>query len=212
MGEVGCLKDGNFQNLETNGLFVGGRSLRAAAYSNLGTIGDAAAAGNLIPATSLTENGVHIIIGNGTTDKVTVTMPALAAVPAIGTFYTFVLGARSTTANGGGNGHTIKLPAAGAGGGWLCGSVRLVRATGGAAHASNTTELVHIFPLSGTDEMIEMQSDDATGGGEPGSFITLTYIGLVDGTNPGWFVDGTIVSSTVASTGATSFAAWVAMD
>jgi len=212
MAEVGCLKDGNFQNLETNGLHVGGRPLRAAAYTNLGTVGAGKAGANLIAATSLTPNAVHVIIGNGAADSVVVTMPALAAVPALGTFYTFVLGARSTSTDSGADGHTIKLPAAGPGGGWLCGSVRLVRATAGAAHASNTTELVHVFPLSGTDEMIHMQSNDAVGGGEPGSFVTLTYIGLVDGTNPGWFVDGTIVSSTIASTGANSFAPHAAMD
>lgn len=211
MAESGCLKDGNFQNLEAQQIMLGNNSLRIAGFVNIGTPGGGA---QTTAATALSKNSVHIINGDiDGTDSMTVTLPALAEVPSVGDFYTFFLACKSELTAATGNGHTIKLPAAGPGGGNMFGAVKLCRipATGIAladTTADGQTIDVRISPVPGTDEMIEMQSNDATGGGEPGSWITCTYMGLTDGTNPGWYITGEIISKTAASTGNTTFDAF----
>jgi hypothetical protein len=211
MGEIGCLKDGNFQNLEASTIMLGNSTLRVAGFVNIGTAGGVA---QTTAATSLVKNSVHIINGDiDGTDSMTVTLPALAEVPAVGDFYTFLLACKSELTAGTGNGHTIKLPAAGPGGGNMFGAVKLCRVpVAGTALADTTADGqtidVRVSPVPGTDEMIEMQSDDATGGGEAGSWITCTFMGLTDGTNPSWYITGEIISLTAASTGNTTFDAF----
>ena len=220
MGEVGCLKDGNFQNLETQDLLLDGNRLNTTKYVS---IGDNTAADIPILATGLTKNAVHIINGNGGNHGTTITLPSKAEIATfglvIGDFYTFVVGSESTRAIG----HTIrtddKVPDGGLGnadgtGAFLIGGVRLIRSAGGVANATSgndqPTELTSIYPQYGTDELVLLKADDATGGGGGGSHVTFRYMGQFgpgSGDTVHWKLSGEILSASAASTGATTFAA-----
>jgi hypothetical protein len=210
MAEVGCVKDGNFQNLETNNLFLSGNSLLTSTYVSIGGIADDQVA---VAATGLTKNAIHVINGNLTTAGTKIILPSKAQVATfgleIGDFYTFVVGVRSTRAGG----HQISTDAADDGGGagaYLLGGVKLVRAASGVANAASGNnqpiEVSNIWAVTGTDEMVVMDADDAVGGGEAGSFVTFRYLGNIGANSiPGWMLNGEIISTTAATTGVATF-------
>jgi hypothetical protein len=210
MAETGCLKDGNFQNLETEVLEVNGNRLRVSSYVTLGATGSGNTA---VAATSLTKNAVHILNGNLTDASTKVILPSKAQCASFGLvagdFYTFVVGLRSTAAIG----HTISTDAAddtSGAGAYLLGGVRLIRAASGVANAASgnsaPTEFSSIWPVTATDEMVVMDADDAVGGGEAGSWVTFRYVGNIGANSiPGWMLSGEIISVTPASTGAACF-------
>jgi hypothetical protein len=220
MGEVGCLKDGNFQNLETAELHLNGNRLNTTTYVSIGGI--AAEVQNIV-ATDLTKNAVNIINGNGTDHGSTITLPSKAEIATlglvVGDFYTFVVGSQSTASGG----HIIMADAAadGAGAGaYLIGGVRLIRAAAGTVAANLCADataatpvtgpaVTSVYPIYGTDERIVMQFDDGTGGGGSGSHVTFRYMGAFGlGTTVHWMLSGEILSNTAVSTGVTLFTAF----
>jgi hypothetical protein len=209
MAEVGCLRDANFQNLNAQQIMLGNNTLRVAGFVNLDSGGDDALA---VPATGLTANSVHIIGGNGTGGAVTVTLPTGTAVPNVGDFYTFLIGAQSTT------GHEITI---GAATDKLVGGLQYIRvpATGlasavisAAGAATVETNAVYITPNQNTttDDRVFLDANAADGGGVEGTWITFTYIGTpytTDGTLHTWYMAGQIITIDPNGTGAGVFIA-----
>ena len=211
MAEVGCLKDGNFQNLQAQQIMLGNNTIRISGFVNLDSGGGDAEA---VAATGLTKNAVHIIGGDLTNGAVTVTLPTTTAVPDVGDFYTFLIGGKSTAAGG----HVIRC---GAATDKIVGAVQYIRipATGLAtanfgttAAANDQTNAVYITPNhdTTTDDQINLDADIADGGGVEGSWVTFTYIGTpltTDGTLFTWYVTGQIISVDPNGTGAAVFGA-----
>jgi len=221
MAEVGCLKDGNFQNLETKVLEVNGNALKVSGYVTIG----GTAAGSTTFGTvhdvafgrALTKNAVHIINGAAAANATTIiTLPTAAQISSygieVGDFYTFVVGVSAASA-----GHVIKLDAApsNGAGGYMIGNIRLVRGLLGAADAASGVsvagELSAVYAVYGTDEKISMISGgDPANGGREGSYVTCRYIGslglLTSGGNPHWLISGEVITDIAASTGADIFA------
>jgi len=204
MAESGCMKSGNFQNLEAQQIVLGGNTLKVAGFVNIDNGG---ADANAVAATGLTVNAVHIIGGNGTTGATIVTLPDVDNVPNVGDFYTFLIGEPSTAADG----HHIRTASAGVAGGILVGSLEYIRYNtetglalakfGSTGAANDQTSAVYIAPVKGTSEMICLDSDIADGGGLAGSWVTVTYIGTPDKTNPTWYINGQVFSIDPNGTG-----------
>ena len=210
MGESGCLRDASFQNLEAQQIMLGNNTLRVTGFVNIDNGGATASA---VVATGLTKNAVHIIGGNLTGGAVTLTLPTGTAVPNVGDFYTFLIGAKSTT------GHVIKC---GHANDILVGGVQYIRVPasglanqygqdGTAANkAASQTNAVYITPNQNTtaDDLVKLDADAADGGGVEGTWLTFTYIGTpatTDGTKHAWYLSGQIFTIDPNGTGAAVF-------
>ena len=162
-----------------------------------------------VAASGLTANAVHILGGNLTSGAITVTLPTTTATPSIGTYYTFLVGIKSTAVGG----HVIKC---GTATDKLIGSIEYVRVPstglatanfGTTAATKDQTLVVHITPNQDTttDDLISLDGNEGDGGGIEGSWVTFTYIGTPDGTNATWLVDGKVISHDPNGTGAHIF-------
>lgn len=208
MAESGCMQDANFQNLQAQQIMLGNNTLRVAGFVSLDSGGTDAAA---VAATGLTVNSVHIIGGNLTSGAVTVTLPTGTAVPAVGDFYTFLIGGKSTATGG----HTVKC---GAATDKLVGGVQYLRvpttglATAGGTLGTDQTSAVFITPNQDTttDDLVNLDADIADGGGVEGTWLTFTYIGTpltANGTLHTWYLSGQVITSDANGTGAAVFGA-----
>ena len=209
MAEPGCLHDANFQNLEAQQIMLGNNTIRVAGFVNLDSGGTNA---EEVLATGLTKNSVHIIGGNLTAGAVTVTLPTATAVPNVGDFYTFLIGAKSTASSG----HVIKC---GDANDKLIGCVQYIRVPaigvatatfGSTGSANDQTNAVYITPNQDTttDDLVSLDADVANGGGVEGTWITFTYVGTpitADGTLHTWYLTGQIISIDPNGTGAAVF-------
>jgi len=198
-------------SISANHIIHKGQELFIKRYVTLDAGGDNAES---VAASGLTANAVHILGGNLTSGAITVTLPTTTATPSIGTYYTFLVGMKST-ANGPPAGHVIKC---GTATDKLIGSIEYVRvpSTGlatanfGTTAASNDqTSVVHITPNQDTttDDLISLDGDKGDGGGIEGSWVTFIYIGTPDGTNATWLVNGKVISHDPNGTGAHIFGA-----
>jgi hypothetical protein len=211
MAEVGCLKDGNFQNLEVASTFMqGGNAFKVAGYQLITTT----AASETTAGSALTPNGIHFLAvdaaGDVATNNETITLPEAGTGLSIGDFFTFVVVRASTQAVG----FTIttesndKLVG-------VCELRSLAAAAivsdatkrGGATDAAvNTTGLVGDVSAAGVDSIILDGDSSGDCAGAAGTQITITYTGKPDGTNAMYYVTGVITTLDVNSTCAGTFA------
>ena len=193
-------------SISANHIIHKGQELFIKRYVTLDAGGDNAES---VAASGLTANAVHILGGNLTSGAITVTLPTTTATPSIGTYYTFLVGMKSTAVGG----HTIKC---GTATDKLIGSIEYVRVPstglatatfGTSAGAHDQTSVVHITPThdTTTDDLISLDGDKGDGGGVEGSWLTFTYIGTPNGTHATWLVDGKIISHDPNGTGAHIF-------
>jgi hypothetical protein len=213
MAEVGCLKDGNFQNLEVTSTFMqGGNAFKVAGYQLITTTADA----ETTAGSALTPNGIHFLAvdaaGDVGTNNETITLPAAGVGLNIGDFFTFVVVRASTHATG----FTITTATADKIVG-VC-ELRSVAATaivadatarGGASTAvTNNLDLVGDISAAGVNSIVLDGGSGANVAGAAGTQITLTYVGNPDalGANAMYYVSGIITSVDPNGTGATTFA------
>ena len=211
MAEVGCLKDGNFQNLEVSStLMQGGNVLKVAGYQLITTTG----AGETTAGSDLTPNGIHFLAvdaaGDVAANNETITLPAAGTGLNIGDFFTFVVVRASTHATG----FTITTAADDKIVG-VC-ELRSVAdaaivadptARGGASTAvTNNLDLVGDISAAGVNKIVLDGGSGTDVAGAAGTQITLTYVGNPDGTNAMYYVSGTITSIDPNGTAATTFA------
>ena len=211
MAEVGCLKDGNFQNLEVSStLMQGGNVLKVAGYQLITTTG----AGETTAGSDLTPNGIHFLAvdaaGDVAANNETITLPAAGTGLNIGDFFTFVVVRASTHATG----FTITTAADDK----IVGVCELrsvaaaaivadATARGGASTAAtNNLDLVGDISAAGVDKIVLDGGSGTDDAGAAGTQITLTYVGNPDGTNAMYYVSGTITSIDPNGTAATTFA------
>jgi len=211
MAEVGCLKDGNFQNLEVSStLMQGGNVLKVAGYQLITTTG----AGETTAGSDLTPNGIHFLAvdaaGDVAANNETITLPAAGTGLNIGDFFTFVVVRASTHATG----FTITTAADDK----IVGVCELrsvaaaaivadATARGGASTAvTNNLDLVGDISAAGVDKIVLDGGSGTDVAGAAGTQITLTYVGNPDGTNAMYYVSGTITSIDPNGTAATTFA------
>jgi len=211
MGEVGCLNDGIFQNLEVSSTFMqAGNKLKVAGYQLITTTG----AGETVAASTLTPNGIHFlavdVAGDIATNNSTITLPTAGAGLDIGDFFTFVVVRASTQATG----FTITTASADK----LTGVCRLRSITtgaivedatkrGGATDAAvNTSGFVGDITAAGVNNIVLDGHNDNDCAGAGGTHITITYTGNPDGTNAMYYVTGVITTLDINSTGAACFA------
>ena len=211
MAEVGCLKDGNFQNLEVSStLMQGGNVLKVAGYQLITTTG----AGETTAGSDLTPNGIHFLAvdaaGDVAANNETITFPAAGTGLNIGDFYTFVVVRASTHATG----FTITTAADDK----IVGVCELrsvaaaaivadATARGGASTAvTNNLDLVGDISAAGVNKIVLDGGSGTDVAGAAGTQITLTYVGNPDGTNAMYYVSGTITSIDPNGTAATTFA------
>jgi hypothetical protein len=76
MGEVGCLKDGNFQNLQVEGNTEVGKFLYT---EKIVLLTDAAGAGAIRPALTMADSGTHFIVPPLTSGTQLILLPTAAA-------------------------------------------------------------------------------------------------------------------------------------
>lgn len=211
MAEVGCLKDGNFQNLEVSStLMQGGNVLKVAGYQLITTTG----AGETTAGSDLTPNGIHFLAvdaaGDVAANNETITLPAAGTGLNIGDFFTFVVVRASTHATG----FTITTAADDK----IVGVCELrsvaaaaivadATARGGASTAvTNNLDLVGDISAAGVNKIVLDGGSGTDVAGAAGTQITLTYVGNPDGTNAMYYVSGTITSIDPNGTAATTFA------
>ena len=211
MAEVGCLKDGNFQNLEVSStLMQGGNVLKVAGYQLITTTG----AGETTAGSDLTPNGIHFLAvdaaGDVAANNETITLPAAGTGLNIGDFFTFVVVRASTHATG----FTITTAADDK----IVGVCELrsvaaaaivadATARGGASTAvTNILDLVGDISAAGVNKIVLDGGSGTDVAGAAGTQITLTYVGNPDGTNAMYYVSGTITSIDPNGTAATTFA------
>ena len=211
MAEVGCLKDGNFQNLEVSStLMQGGNVLKVAGYQLITTTG----AGETTAGSDLTPNGIHFLAvdaaGDVAANNETITLPAAGTGLNIGDFFTFVVVRASTHATG----FTITTAADDK----IVGVCELrsvaaaaivadATARGGASTAAtNNLDLVGDISAAGVNKIVLDGGSGTDVAGAAGTQITLTYVGNPDGTNAMYYVSGTITSIDPNGTAATTFA------
>ena len=210
MAEVGCLKDGNFQNLEVSStLMQGGNVLKVAGYQLITTTG----AGETTAGSDLTPNGIHFLAvdaaGDVAANNETITLPAAGTGLNIGDFFTFVVVRASTHATG----FTITTAADDK----IVGVCELrsvaaaaivadATARGGASRAvTNILDLVGDISAAGVNKIVLDGGSGTDVAGAAGTQITLTYVGNPDGTNAMYYVSGTITSIDPNGTAATTF-------
>ena len=211
MAEVGCLKDGNFQNLEVSStLMQGGNVLKVAGYQLITTTG----AGETTAGSDLTPNGIHFLAvdaaGDVAANNETITLPAAGTGLNIGDFFTFVVVRASTHATG----FTI-ITAADDKIVGVC-ELRSVAAAaivadatarGGASTAvTNNLDLVGDISAAGVNKIVLDGGSGTDVAGAAGTQITLTSVRNPDGTNAMYYVSGTITSIDPNGTAATTFA------
>lgn len=211
MAEVGCLKDGNFQNLEVTSTFMqGGNAFKVAGYQLITTT----AAGENTAGSDLTPNGIHFLAVDVAADVAannkTITLPAAGTGLNIGDFFTFVVVRASTHATG----FTITTATDDKIVG-VC-ELRSVASTaitadatarGGASTAAvNNLDLVGDISAAGVNSIVLDGGSGADVAGAAGTQITLTYVGNPDGTNAMYYVSGTITSVDPNGTAETTFA------
>ena len=211
MAEVGCLKDGNFQNLEVSStLMQCGNVLKVAGYQLITTTG----AGETTAGSDLTPNGIHFLAvdaaGDVAANNETITLPAAGTGLNIGDFFTFVVVRASTHATG----FTITTAADDK----IVGVCELrsvaaaaivadATARGGASTAvTNNLDLVGDISAAGVNKIVLDGGSGTDVAGAAGTQITLTYVGNPDGTNAMYYVSGTITSIDPNGTAATTFA------
>lgn len=211
MAEVGCLKDGNFQNLEVSStLMQGGNVLKVAGYQLISTTGT----GETTDAPDLTPNGIHFLAVDAAAavaaNNETITLPAAGTGLNIGDFFTFVVVRAST--------HTTGFTITTAANDKIVGVCELrsvanvaivadATARGGASTAvTNNLDLVGDISAAGVDSIVLDGGSGENVAGAAGTQITLTYVGNPDGTNAMYYVSGTITSVDPNGTAATTFA------
>ena len=211
MAEVGCLKDGNFQNLEVSStLMQGGNVLKVAGYQLITTTG----AGETTAGSDLTPNGINFLAvdaaGDVAANNETIKLPAAGTGLNIGDFFTFVVVRASTHATG----FTITTAADDK----IVGVCELrsvaaaaivadATARGGASTAvTNNLDLVGDISAAGVNKIVLDGGSGTDVAGAAGTQITLTYVGNPDGTNAMYYVSGTITSIDPNGTAATTFA------
>jgi len=210
MGEVGCLKDGNFQNLEVSSTFMqGGNLLKVAGYKLI----TSTAAGGATAAADLKPNGIHFCAvdaaANVAANNMTITLPTAGAGIKSGDFFTFVITRGSTHATG----FTITTAAADK----ILGVVDVIHVTAadvislanrqntdGAARDENNMDFAGNCTDAGINSVVLRQAANHAGGA--GSIITLTYVGNPDGTNAIYLATGRLVSIDPDGTNAAVFA------
>ena len=208
MAEAGCLRDANFQNLQAQQIMLGNNSLRVAGFVSLNS---GATAAVTVPATSLTANSVHIIGGDGAAagaaagGAVSVTLPSGTAVPNVGDFYTFLIGAKSIN-----TGHRIIL--GDTTNDKLVGGLQYIRVPNTGEIVGAAQNAVYITPNQSTttDHRIVLDADLDNSGGVEGTWITFTYIGTpwtTNGSEHTWYISGQVISDDVDGDGTAVFIA-----
>ena len=133
MAETGCLKDGNFQNLETQQLMLGGSRIDASLESSGALQLDNAANG----AIAFAKNSILYMSVINDAARV-ITLPELSTLQD-GDKFLFIIG---TAMNGGSNpGHTLTISTGGSDGAKIIGAVML-------SHTGAATDTIY------TDKMI----------------------------------------------------------
>ena len=211
MGEIGCLKDGNFQNLEASTIMQGGNLLKVAGYTNItATAADASA--DVAAGGDLTANGIHFLAVNSAANVATfrriITLPAAGIGLNVGDYFTFVVVRGSADAVG----FTITTSAADK----IVGLVEVAHVTNStvvsqanrtntdaAARDENNIDYAGQVDVVGSNSIVLV--DDANGAGTTGGKLTLTYAGKPDGVNAMYFATGRLVSDDVAGTSAGVF-------
>ena len=166
MGEVGCLKDGNFQNLETQQLMLGGSRIDASLESSGILQIDAAANG----AIEFAKNSI-LFMSAVNDDARTITLPELSTLQD-GDKFLFIIG---IAMNGGANAaHTLQISTGGTDGAKIIGSVMLSH-TGVADVTIYTDKMI----ATGTPKTNIVCRDHATANsaGAVGTKLLLTVVG-----------------------------------
>ena len=211
MGEVGCLKDGNFQNLEVSSTFMqGGNLLKVAGYKQITSTG----AGGVTAAADLKPNGIHFCAVSDPAQvnayNMTITLPTAGEGLKIGDFLTFVI----TRGSGHATGFTITTDGADK----IVGLVDVIHVTSpdvvsisnrqntdGAARDENNIDYAGNLEAAGKDSVVLRQAD-GNHAGSTGSIITLTFVGKPDGANAIYLATGRLVSIDPDGTNAATFA------
>ena len=193
MGEVGCLKDGNFQNLETQQLMLGGSRIDASLESSGILQIDAAATG----AIEFAKNSI-LFMSAVNTDARTITLPELSTLQD-GDKFLFIIG---IAMNGGVTaGHTLQISTAGTDGPKIVGSVML-------SHTGVDTATIYSDKMisTGPPKTNIVCTEGATDGdvGAVGTKLLLTVVGgsthfLLSGIAMSNDVDGTNAGSALFS-------------
>ena len=210
MAEVGCLRNGNFQNLEVASVFMqGGNKLKVAGYQSITTT----AAAETTAASTLTANGIHFLavdaVADVSTNTETITLPAAGAGINVGDFFTFVVIRASTAAVG----FTITT----ATNDKIVGVVDVVHVTNttvvslanrqntdGDPRDENNIDYAGQCDATGVDSIV-LRGGTGDNAGEAGSVLTLTYAGNPDGTNAMYIATGRLISSDPDGTNAGTF-------
>ena len=166
MGEVGCLKDGNFQNLETQQLMLGGSRIDASLESSGALQLDAVANG----AIAFAKNSIlYMSVIND--DARTITLPELSTLQD-GDKFLFIIG---VAMNGGVNSaHTLTISTGGTDGAKIIGAVML-------SHTATSTALLASNKMiaTGVPRTSIVCTEGTTDGdvGAVGTKLLLTVVG-----------------------------------
>ena len=170
MAETGCLKDGNFQNLQVEGLLTGNKI-------NVKNITTA--------TTVLTDadSGCICTINVGSNVATTITLPAITSSN-IGTYYEFFIGTENT-----GGIDILTASTDDATGDTFVGAIKIeINAAWGADNAQD--DGVFYLLASGDHNQINMTGAEENGAGEVGSYVRCVAISYSSAGHSLWQVTG----------------------
>ena len=198
MAEVGCLKDGHFQNLEVNKLLVNNKDIRSRSTTSV------VVAGGADLAITAVKNTLYIIDDAAGGERV-LTLPALSSVN-LGDFVSVHVSVALDD-----NDESYNITCSGTD--KIYGNVTVGNAIAGSAAVANGAGLLNnVSHINVFDKaMVALSGDqDNEGVGTIGSTITLTAIegsGTGSGPTTGaaagiWWISGNLVTADPNSTGA----------